>query len=379
MKTTLGSVAALLMTAAPLFAGGIERAPQSINAIFEPGNYAEFSFGHANPRVDGTDVAGFRTGSVGKSYSFGGFAYKTQINDHWSAAFLVETPFGSDVVYPAGRSVVLGGTKAEVSSATFTGIVRYKADNNIGVHAGIRASRASGTVDLVGAGYGPLSTYRADLDTSWGTGWLAGVSWERPDIAARVSLTYQSEISHDFDTNESITSPLAGGARVPLGGQTTTEVTTPRSWNLEGQTGIAADTLLFGSVRWVKWSEFKVKPAFLTVPPPRGAGITEGIVSLDDTITYTLGVGRKFNDNWSGLMAVVYEPKNDEPLSPLAPYNGRKGISLGASYTQGAMKVTGIVSYSRLGDAAVGRGETTYANMKDNSILGVGVRVGYSF
>lgn len=379
MKKTLSGAAALLMSTAPLFAGGIERAPQSINAIFEPGNYAEFSFGSAKPRVDGTDVVGRPTGSVAKNYSFGGIAYKTQINDNWSAAFLVETPFGSDVSYPTGRSVVLGGTKAVVDSTTFTGIVRYKAENNIGVHAGIRASRASGTVDLVGAGYGPLSTYRADLDTSWGTGWLAGVSWERPDIAARVSLTYQSEITHDFDTRETITSPLAGGARVPLGGKTTTSVNTPRSWNLEGQTGIAPDTLLFGSIRWVKWSEFKVNPAYLTGTPPRGAGVRDGLVTLDDTTTFTLGVGRKFNDNWSGLMAVSYEPKNDEPLSPLAPYNGRKGVSLGATYTNGPVKVTGIVTYAKLGDTATGRGTTTYANMKDNSVLGFGVRVGYSF
>ena len=350
-----------------------------MSVLFEPGNYAEFTFGHVNAKVDGTDAAGFKTGDVAGSYNFGNLAYKHQFNDNLSAAFIVETPFGSDVDYPVGKSVVLGGTSVNVESTTYTGILRYKADNNFGVHAGIRGSRAEGNVLLSGAGYGPLSSYRARLNSSWGTGWLAGVSWERPDIAARVSLTYQSAIEHKFDTTETIDPDGAGPIpRITLA-EDTTKVKTPSSWNLEGQTGIAADTLLFGSIRYVKWSEFKVRPKYFSSRP----GLQDGLVSLDDTTTFTLGVGRKFTDNWSGLAAVSYETRGSEPVSPLAPSTGRTALTLGASYTEGPLKVTGLISYVKLGDAKIGRqtpmGDVVYGSMKDNSALGIGVKVGYTF
>ena len=45
MKFAITSMAALLAGTAPLLAGGIERAPQSLNILFEQGNYAELSFG----------------------------------------------------------------------------------------------------------------------------------------------------------------------------------------------------------------------------------------------------------------------------------------------------------------------------------------------
>lgn len=377
MKRTIRTAAALLITTAPAFAGGVERAPQSLTALFEPGNYAEFSLGFVKPRVDATDVAGFKTGNVTDNYSFGSLAYKHQFNDNFSAAFIVETPFGSDIDYPLDRSVVLGGTQVEVDSTTYTAVLRYKMDNNFGFHAGIRGSRAEGDVTLRGAGYAQLSGYRAELDSAWGTGFVAGVSYERPDIAARVSLTYQSEIEHDFDTTESIT-PVVGGPTLVLNeGETT--VKTPRSWNLEGQTGIAEGTLLFGSIRWVNWSEFKVRPTYFSSIP----GLEDGLVSIDDTTTYTLGVGRKFTENWSGLAAVSYENRGDEPISPLTPTTGRKAVSLGAVYTQGPLKVTGLVSYVALGDADVGRqtpvGERIFGRAEDNHAVGFGVKVGYTF
>ena len=59
MKLTLTGAAALMLTAAPLFAGGIERAPQSLAILFEEGNYVEFSAGRVNADVSGRDVALF--------------------------------------------------------------------------------------------------------------------------------------------------------------------------------------------------------------------------------------------------------------------------------------------------------------------------------
>lgn len=368
MHKTMTAVAALMLGAGQVAAGGIERAPQSLAPLFEPGNYAELSFGGADPTVSGTDAAGVETGDVAQGYGFVGLAYKQQINPNVSVGLIIEQPFGADVRYP-DSSPVLGGTAARVESTTVTALARYRMDNNISFHGGIRASRAEAEVTLSGLGYGApitaggLSGYNVRLDPSWGTGFVLGAAYEIPEIAARISLTYNSKITHDFDTRENINP----------GAVTTTEVNTPRSVTLEGQTGVAADTLVFGSIRWVKWSEFQVAPDEFAA---RTGG---GLVSLEDTTTYTLGVGRRFTDNWSGSAALVYEPAEGEFVSPLAPTNGRRGITLAAIYTMDNIKITTGVNYSRLGDARPQTGGAPRAEMEDNDIWGIGVRIGYSF
>ena len=383
MKTAFTGIGILMLSASQLVAGGIERAPQSLNALFEEGNYVELSFGGVDPTVEGTDIAGFETGDVAQGYGFVGMAYKHQFTPEFSGAIIIEQPFGADILYqPAtdGGSPVLGGTRAKVDSTTFTALGRYKMPNNFSVHGGIRGSRADGQVSLNGLAYGPVGGYNVDLDKDTGIGWVAGAAWEKPEIAARVSLTYNSKIEHKFDTTE--TGPLIdpdGPGPIPavplLDGTSNTSVDTPESWNLEFQTGVAQDTLVFGSVRWVNWSEFRVDPTnFVTVTGG-------GLVDLEDTTTYTLGVGRKFTESWSGSASFVYEKAGDDLVSPLAPTNGRKGITLAAVYTQGPMKISTGINYSKLGDARPETGPLNEprAQMEDNHLFGVGVRVGYSF
>ena len=115
--------------------------------------------------------------------------------------------------------------------------------------------------------------------------------------------------------------------------------------------------------------------------PPAGFGVEGGLVELEDTTTYTIGVGRKFTENWSGSVSVMYEPDGDDLVSPLAPTNGRKGVTLAAIYTQDSFKVTTGVSYVKLGDAyaETGTPDEARARMSGNHAWGVGVRVGYHF
>ncbi|WP_299841420.1 outer membrane protein transport protein [uncultured Paracoccus sp.] len=370
------SAAALLLGTTAVLAGGIERAPHSLSALFEPGeNFVELSYGHVSPDVSGSDLAqygGSSLGDVADNYNFAGLAYKHQFNDNLSAALIIEQPFGADILYPTPSapgegSVMLGGTAVDVSSTTYTAVLRYRMENNFGFHGGLRGSRADGNVTLMGMGYGPFSGYNADLDTNTAWGWTAGVSWEKPEIAARVSLTYNSPIEHEFDTRETIS-----GAPIDPAGASVTKVKTPRSWNLEFQTGVAADTLVFGSIRWVNWSEFRVDPRAFT------AASGSGLVELEDTTTLTLGVGRKFNENWSGTAAFTYEKSGNDLVSPLAPTNGKKGVTLAAIYTQDNMKITTGVNYTKLGDATP-EAAVAAAQIRDADVVGVGVRVGFTF
>ena len=56
MKTYFLAIPALLASTALVHAGGIDRSGQSINALFENGRYAEFSFGHISPDTSGTSA-----------------------------------------------------------------------------------------------------------------------------------------------------------------------------------------------------------------------------------------------------------------------------------------------------------------------------------
>lgn len=382
MKKIMTGLALLLTSAAPVLAGGIERAPQSLGVLFEEGNYVELSFGGADPTVEGRDLdiyGGSKTGDVAQGYGFTGIAYKHQFTENLSGAFILEQPFGADLTYDPEGSLMLGGTQVDVNSTTYTALLRYKFDNNFSVHGGLRGSRAEGNVTLDGLAYSSLAGYNVDLDSAWGIGWVAGAAYEIPDIAARISLTYNSPIEHDFDTTE--THPGIPGVLPALSVDSETTVKTPRSWVLEGQTGVAADTLLFGSIRWVKWSEFKVNPTLLVSPPPAGFGVEDGLVELEDTTVYTIGIGRKFTENWSGTASFTYEPETDDLVSPLAPTNGRKGITLAAIYTMDQIKVTTGISYMKLGDAfaETGTPDAERAKMEGNDLWGIGMRIGYSF
>lgn len=381
MGRVLVTASALALAAGAANAGGIDRSGQSIAPLFEKGGYAELSFGMVSPSVSGKDLAifgGRNSQNVGKDYLSLGFAYKQDINDQLSYAIIYEKPFGADLSYASvanGGSVAFGGTKAHAGYDELSAILRYKFNDNMSAYGGLRISRASGDVTLKGAAYGGLSGYNANFSNDTGYGYVVGVAYEKPEIALRVALTYHSAIKHEHDTKET-------SSGIPIGPVSTTEVSTPQSVNLDVQSGIAPGWLAFGQIRWVDWSEYDIDPLVLTKATNGGVFVKGGgLVDLSDSTTYTLGIGHKFNDQWSGAASVSYEEKGDPLVSPLAPTNGRLGVTLAAVYTTGNTKITTGINYTKLGDAQpeTGTPDVARANFTGNSALGVGVRVGFSF
>ena len=372
MKRILMTSAATVALAGTAQAGGIDRSGQGLGPLFEDGRYLELSFGHVSPSIDGRDVAGQPTGGVVGNYTQWSLAYKYDVNDKLSFALIVDKPFGADVSYPVNTVTVpladvLDGTSAKAATTAVTGILRYKFDGGFSVHGGLRAQRAEGEITLNGAAYGGpppggLSGYNVKLASDVAPGYLVGVAYEKPEIALRVALTYNSAITHKFDTTQN----FAAGVSI-------TEVELPQSVNLDFQSGVAKDTLVFGQIRWVDWSSFLIDPVGFP---------GNGLVELEDTTTYTLGVGRRFNDKWAGSISVNYEPGgSDDLVSPLAPTNGRKGVTVGVAYTEGNMKISMGINYTKVGDARpeTGTPDTARASMTDNDVLGVGVKVGWQF
>ncbi|MDP2082602.1 MAG: outer membrane protein transport protein [Pseudotabrizicola sp.] len=372
MKNLVIAVGISALAAGSAQAGGLERTTQSMALLFERGNYAELSFGSVKPRVSGVGAAanpgsptpGVPSGDMSGDYTQLGMAVKTAINDRLDFALILDTPFGAKVNYPMTGYFASGAT-ADLKTSALTAVVRYKVGESFSVIGGLRSQtlEAVARVPFV-AGYSVVG------EQDRGLGYVVGVAYEKPEIALRVALTYNSKIKHNVATAEFF--GLAGPFR------SNTVIETPKSVNLEAQSGIAKDTLLFGSIRWVDWSAF-------SIAPQQYVGATgRPLVSYDnDTTTYTIGLGRRFNENWSGAVSVNYEKQSGGFAANLGPTDGRLGVTLGGTYTRDNMKITGGVSYVDIGDA-----DTTLApvalglpagNFRGNKAIGVGMKVGFTF
>lgn len=344
MKRILVASVATFAVASAAQAGGIDRSGQGIGFIFEPGTYAELSFGIVSPAVSNTPPAAFlEAGDVSPTYRQFGAAYKRDLSDSLSIGLQLDQPYGAHVQYPVGP---LGGGYAELTSSSVNVIGRYKFDGGFSAHAGLSYVTIDGRLFVPASGVA-ARRYSADADV----GFMAGVAYERPDIALRVALTYFSGTEHSLDSTEGSVGTI----------------NPPQAVNLDFQTGIAANTLLFGQIRWADWTDTQViaeAPAVL--------------ISYDeDRVTYTLGVARKFNDSWSGALSVGYEEDQGGLQSTLSPTDGFVSVGLAAIYTTGNMKITTGVRYVDIGNTlttspALGRFE-------DNDAVALGVKVGWTF
>ena len=347
------TAASFAVTATSAFAGGIERSSQSVGILFEEGRYGEFSFSVVSPKVSGSFGA-VPSGDMAPSYQNFAFGYKQDFGDNLSFALIVDQPIGADVSYAnAVATYPFVGSTATVSSHAITGLLRYKFQNNFSIYGGLRAEAISGQVALT-------SGYRLNVGNDYEMGYVLGVAYEKPEIALRVALTYSSEIEHEFtDVTEVSLHPNAGN---PF------STTVPKSVNLEFQSGVAKDTLVFGSIRWVDWTVFDISPG--------GLGGASLVDYTNDTITYNIGVGRRFNEKWSGAVTLGYEETKGDPVGNLGPTDGSLSIGVGATYTMNNMKITAGVRYIDIGDATT---TTIGANFANNSAIAAGFKIGFSF
>lgn len=340
IKTVAGATTALVMSGAIAQAGGFERGGHSLSALFEAGRYAEFSLGYLSPEVSAEAAP---TGDIMPDGFSMGFAYKADLNDTTSVALIVDQPWQANVQYP----IAFGSSFASLRSTSVSVLGRYKINEGFSVHGGLRYVVVDARVNVLTSGVAARS-FEKDGDL----GYVIGAAYERPDIALRVALTYFSGTDH------SLLSTLGN-----IG-----TINPPQSVNLDFQTGIAANTLLFGQVRWADWTDTQVN-----VPP---AVAPASLISYtNDVVTYTLGVGRKFSDTWSGAVSFGYEKAEGGNASLLAPTDGYKSIQVGATYTMDNMKISGGVRYVDLGNANT----AALGPFANSDAVGLGLKVGYSF
>lgn len=350
MNKFFTTTAALLLTTTMAGAGGLDRSGQPISVIFENGNYAELSFGYVMPSVSGI-AFGIDSGNMAPDYSQIAGAVKWDINDKLSFAVIVDQAFGATVGYTNPAYPVIGVSTANLNGVEVTALARYKFSDRFSLYGGARAVQMSGDANLSNG------TYVADFANDTDVGFVVGGAYEIPDIALLVALTYSSETSFSNDTT------VFGTPVAP------TDFTMPQSVNLDFQTGVAANTLLFGSIRWADWTATSINPV--------GYPFNPLVDYTRNVYTYTLGVGRKFNDKFSGSLAMSYESSEGVLTSNLDPTDGRFSVQIGGSYAVADnVKLSGGVRYIKIGDAVT---EAIGGVFTDNSAVAIGLKVGYTF
>lgn len=395
MKTRSLAVAALLASTVSAHAVGLDRSGQRIGILFEEGNRVELSFGYTNPSLDGATItnpalgplSGQAIDNVGDNFLIWNLGVKFDLTEKLSFAVISDEPYGSDVLYPgSSATTILGGTGATVDSNAVTALLRYKFNDNWSVHGGVRYQEVSANVTLGGIAFNSSASpftpsgvngYESNFSSDGDFGYVVGAAYEIPAIALRVALTYNSGTTHDLPTTETIRgfpiSLATGGAVADL---TSTTVDTPETINLDFQTGIAPNTLLFGNLRYARYSDTVVRPAGFSLLTG-GAALTD----LEDGYDFELGVGRRFNEKWSGSVAVGFSTVGDDNIvSPLGPNNGSRHISVGAKYdVNEKFAISGGVRYTMLGDAFSAPGGRPAATFDNNSAVSVGVKFAYKF
>lgn len=364
-KLTLAAIA-LTAAATTATAGGIERRGDPSMILFEKSrNYLEFSAAALNPNVSGTPrgVPTGPTGNIQESYrSFAG-GYKHQLNEKVALAFFIDEPVGASVNYRT-PGAFFATSNAEVNSISLTGMAKYQATERFSVYGGLRYIGLGGNVFVLSPAttgnplVGP-APYSLNVDKDYQFGYLLGAAYEIPDIALRVALTYESKTEHDFSDNT--------GA--PF------KVEIPQAFTLHAQSGIAANTLLFGSIKWREWTKFKIQPAdFFSLVPNVGAVNTPIASEPEDIWTYELGIGRKFNKNWSGAFILGYEKDQDERVGNLSGKDGYVSYGLAATYETDHVKITTGIRYFDIGDA-----KSSVSSFSDNDAFAFGTKVGFKF
>lgn len=352
MKKALWGATALTLAASTSFAGGIDRSGQGVNILFEEGNFVQFTWSHVSPSVDGKNGVIGDSNDVLPSYNNASFGYKHEINENWDIALIYDQPFGAHVAYTNGPFT---GGGADINSDALTALLQYNFGNGFSVHAGARALKVSGNIT---SGLGLLD---AGSDYDWGG--VVGVAYEKPEIALRVALTYATAIDSGF---------TGTNAAFPPGFQDRTfDVEFPESVNLDFQTGVAANTLVFGSIRWAGWGGFNLTTA------EDGQWVNFD----DDTIAYSLGVGRQVTDKLSLALQLGYEKSGNRPTTTLlAPTTGSKSVGLGATYqVNEQLSISGGLTYALPGDQYYEAAPGVNVEFNDSSAWGAGIRIGYRF
>lgn len=361
LLTTTAIGLALCATTGTAFAGGLDRATYSPTILFKDGRYVELSFASTSPEITASSFVGGPlpgTQDPAQTFTTSQLGYKMDINDKVALAFtLNNNPFGVDINYADFAGLPFQTLTANLDGKAMTVMGKYQINDRVSTYGGLKYQTVSGTANLSAVGAANLAISSDDA-----VSFIIGAAYEIPDIALRVSATYESSAKFTPDVL------IAGGGPNTGPG----EINTPEAFLLEFQSGIAANTLLFGSIRHAKWSD---APVLLSAAVFESAEISD----FDDSTTYTIGIGRKFSEKFSGSLSLTHAPSDCSDVSLLSPTCNNNTLSVGGEYKVGnGVAIAGGVSFRKYSTATstAASGSVVFG---DNTLTTVGMKISKSF
>ena len=349
-----------------VLAAGLERVNIDPSFMYEPGTYAEFSYGSVNPSVPTGAIAvagGISLDNVAGSFTVSNFAVKTAIGDKIDIG-LWNTSNGNGVSIDWAPI----GVKAELTMPTVAAMVRYRLTDTVSLIGGLKRvsidNGASLTLPLTDAG---ITSATHTLSSTSATTSVYGLVTEMPELAMRMEVLMEGAAALEVDTSYSqtvggVTTNYTGTAKASIGDATT----------FNFQSGIAPGTLIFGSLRMSNWKDDQVRI------PLSGTTNRATITTFEDGQSYTIGIGRKFSDTLSGSLSLYFDPADDcSSVSALDPVCENRSINLGAKYSLSERATLSLGStWTQYGDATVGAPATSTTSSLKTSY---GFKVGYKF
>ena len=386
MKNLVKFTLAGMLLGSPALSGGWEASRLDTSMMYNDGGYAEVGTSSISYSINGTTQAAVehkmandqtRT-ALGFKQQFGDFdvglsrymSGAIQLDGQATAAQATGCSPLTLVVAPC--SVV---PSADVEATSLALMARYRINDNMSVLGGLNRYSVSDANVTTLSGYYVVSGDEMAP--------VAGAAYENKEIALRVELLVQVE------TDMALTAASSVASAVPTTAVSGATMVIPQTMTLNFQSGIAEDTLLFGSVHQADWDTAQI------AIPENTAGINPagGTLTVDDVgsdfssrTAYSIGVGRKINETLSVLGSYSTEDGGGATSNdPFTLTDGSQTIGVGARYTQDNMTITGGYSYTKVGDvtvthlAASGVPSGLTATYADNKVTGIGIKIGFSF
>ena len=331
----------------------------SVGVFFDQPWGADVEFKGNNDFVNDTEQAALAAKAAEAAAAKAADAAKADPANQILAYTAVKTEREAGAAYNIASNIAQHpneGTNVSVDSKNFTGLlgVKFGEKNNWQVYGGPVLQKLEGEVHLRGTAYNSTQGYDGIFAQSNGYGWMAGLAYSKPEIALKAALTYRSDIDHDTVAYEYM--PATGES-----GSYDMTITTPKSVNVDFQTGLNPTTLLTAKLRWVPWSDFSIKPPLYNATTKKAVGADfkplypNGLNLIDysdDGWAAEVGLGKKLNNQWAVSGSVGWDSGAGGPITTLGPVEGHWNVGLGAKYNvTPEVAVSAGVKYLMFGDA----------------------------
>ena len=395
MKNVLKLTIAATMLASPAVSGGWEASRLDTSMMYSDGGYAEVGTSSISYSIQGTTQAAVAH-KMAKDQTRTTLGFKQQFGDfdvglsrYMSGAIQLDGQNTDATLNPPGCDATTLAAAANVAQIGYCSVVpsadveatslalmaRYRINENMSVLGGLNRYSVSDANVTTLSGYYVVSGDEMAP--------VAGAAYENKEIALRVELLVQVE------TDMALTAASSVAAAVPTTAVSGATMVIPQTMTLNFQSGIAEDTLLFGSIHKADWDTAQI------AIPENTAGINPagGTLTVDDVgssfssrTAYSVGVGRKINETLSVLGSYSTEDGGGATSNdPFTLTDGSQTVGLGVRYSQDNMTISGGYSYTKVGDVTVthltdaGAPSGLTAAYTDNKVTGFGLKIGFSF